>query len=67
LVGSMLSCETAVKDPSDPRIINKYGPMVKDPKGILNLPSGFTYKIIAQEGAIMDDGLTHPGKTTLLR
>src|SRR5690606_38698881 len=38
-----------------------YGPLIKDPKGILNLPQGFTYKIISQMGDKMDDGLLLPG------
>jgi secreted PhoX family phosphatase len=38
-----------------------YGPLVKDPKGILNLPKGFTYKIISQRGDQMADGLLLPG------
>lgn len=38
-----------------------YGPLQKDPKGILNLPKGFTYKIISQKGDKMADGLLLPG------
>ena len=38
-----------------------YGDLVKDPKGILNLPKGFTYKIISQRGDKMADGLLLPG------
>ncbi len=38
-----------------------YGPLVKDPKGILNLPKGFTYRIISRKGDKMDDGLLVPG------
>ena len=38
-----------------------YGPLQKDPKGILNLPKGFTYKIISTKGNKMDDGLLLPG------
>jgi secreted PhoX family phosphatase len=38
-----------------------YGPLVNDPKGILNLPQGFTYKIISQRGDKMADGLLLPG------
>ncbi len=39
-----------------------YGPLVDDPAGILNLPSGFTYKIISRQGEEMSDGLLVPGK-----
>lgn len=38
-----------------------YGPLIKDPNGILNLPKGFTYKIISERGDKMDDGLLLPG------
>jgi len=41
---------------------SKYGPLIKDTEGKLNLPKGFTYKVIAKKGDIMTDGLTHPGK-----
>jgi uncharacterized protein len=39
-----------------------YGPLVKDPKGLLDLPAGFSYKIISRAGDAMDDGLLVPGK-----
>jgi secreted PhoX family phosphatase len=38
-----------------------YGPLKKDPAGILNLPEGFTYKIISKKGDKMADGLYLPG------
>lgn len=38
-----------------------YGPLLKDPDGILNLPKGFSYKIISERGDKMDDGLFLPG------
>ncbi|MEX0884256.1 MAG: alkaline phosphatase PhoX, partial [Cyclobacteriaceae bacterium] len=38
-----------------------YGPLQKDAKGILNLPKGFSYKIISQMGEQMNDGLFLPG------
>jgi uncharacterized protein len=38
-----------------------YGPLVQDPEGLLNLPKGFTYKIISRQGEQMDDGLFVPG------
>lgn len=38
-----------------------YGALLADPKGILNLPKGFTYKILSQRGDKMDDGLILPG------
>ncbi len=38
-----------------------YGPLLKDPEGILNLPKGFSYKIISRKGDKMSDGLFLPG------
>ncbi len=38
-----------------------YGPLKPDPEGILDLPEGFSYKIISRTGEIMDDGLHVPG------
>lgn len=43
-------------------ISDKYGPLVKDPNGIINLPSGFHYRIIAKKGEPMSDGYFHPDK-----
>ena len=33
-----------------------YGPLVKDPNGILNLPKGFHYKMFSKAGDIMPNG-----------
>ncbi len=41
---------------------SKYGSLVADPKGILDLPKGFSYRIIAKGGEAMDDGYQIPGK-----
>ncbi|HEY9826202.1 MAG TPA: alkaline phosphatase PhoX [Stenomitos sp.] len=41
--------------------IRKYGPLVSDPKGILDLPRGFSYKVLSQTGEIMSDGKPVPG------
>jgi secreted PhoX family phosphatase len=38
-----------------------YGPLVPDPKGILNLPRGFSYQIVSRQGDTMNDGLLVPG------
>ena len=38
-----------------------YGPLKRDPKGILNLPRGFRYQIISRTGTKMSDGLLVPG------
>src|SRR5215203_2939574 len=38
-----------------------YGPLVEDPAGILNLPSGFQYRIISEEGSKLSNGAPVPG------
>ena len=39
-----------------------YGPLKPDPNRILDLPEGFAYRVIAQGGETMDDGLFMPGQ-----
>ena len=39
-----------------------FGPLSRDPKKILNLPSGFSYKVISKAGDKMDDGFFVPGQ-----
>ncbi len=39
-----------------------YGPLVPDPAKVLDLPEGFTYKVISTQGETMEDGLVVPGK-----
>ena len=39
-----------------------YGPLKPDPAGVLDLPQGFSYRLLSHAGAIMDDGLAVPGK-----
>ena len=38
-----------------------FGKLVKDPKGILDLPAGFKYQIISKTGDTMSDGFLVPG------
>jgi secreted PhoX family phosphatase len=39
-----------------------YGPLRSDPSRILDLPEGFSYRVISQAGETMSDGLLVPGK-----
>lgn len=39
-----------------------FGPLIEDPRGILDLPQGFSYHIFSRTGERMDDGLSVPGK-----
>lgn len=43
------------------RVIQPYGPLVKDPGGLLDLPQGFSYKVLSREGDKMTDGYKVPG------
>ncbi len=45
-----------------PRKVVGYGPLLPDPDKILNLPKGFSYRIISRQGEPMQDGLLVPGK-----
>jgi secreted PhoX family phosphatase len=37
-----------------------YGALVPDPAGLMDLPTGFSYRVIARLGDVMDDGWTVP-------
>ena len=39
-----------------------YGPLVRDPNGVFDLPEGFSYRVISQGGETMADGLLVPGQ-----
>lgn len=39
-----------------------YGPLKADPKNLIELPKGFSYRIISTQGNKMSDGLLVPGK-----
>ncbi|MDX1908059.1 MAG: DUF839 domain-containing protein [Bacteroidia bacterium] len=49
-------------DESFPAIYSRFGPLYRDPRGILNLPRGFSYQIISAAGEQMQDGFLVPGK-----
>ena len=55
-------CDARVlHDPSFPRAVG-YGQLVADPQGVLDLPSGFSYRVISSLGDAMSDGATVPDK-----
>jgi uncharacterized protein len=39
----------------------RYGPLVPDPAGIMDLPRGFSYTILSRTGDLMSDGHRTPG------
>lgn len=41
---------------------NFYGPLVPDPAGVLDLPAGFTYRVLSRLDQPMDDGERVPDK-----
>ncbi|MFN3857673.1 MAG: alkaline phosphatase PhoX [Caulobacter sp.] len=42
--------------------VEGYGPLVPDPMRILDLPQGFSYRVLSQAGETMSDGLFAPYK-----
>ncbi|MEV0665118.1 alkaline phosphatase PhoX [Actinomadura luteofluorescens] len=38
-----------------------YGPLIPDPKGVLDLPKGFSYKTLSVEGEPISEGVVVPG------
>jgi hypothetical protein len=44
------------------RAAGPYGALVPDPEGILDLPAGFTYRILERQNDPMDDGYRVPGR-----
>ena len=49
-------------DPGYFNEVEAYGPLVEDPNRLINLPKGFSYKIMSRTGDTMDDGFFVPGK-----
>ena len=47
---------------SSKRVIQPYGPLVRDKAGLLDLPRNFTYDVISRSGTRMADGMKVPGK-----
>ncbi|MEM6267439.1 MAG: alkaline phosphatase PhoX [Pseudomonadota bacterium] len=42
--------------------VAQYGPLVRDPAGMLDLPEGFSYRLLSSLGDAMDDGGSVPDK-----
>lgn len=42
--------------------IEGYGPLKSDPNGVLDLPEGFSYRVVSYAGQTMDDGFVTPGR-----
>lgn len=50
------------RSPSTDQLAPGYGPLLPDPAGLLDLPAGFSYRIISRAGQPMSDGLLVPGR-----
>lgn len=42
------------------KLARGYGPLVTDPAGLIDLPRGFSYRVISQFGEVMSDGFKVP-------
>ena len=58
----LYACGNAGSGEAAANVALDYGPLVPDPLGVLDLPEGFSYKVISTQGDAMDDGLLVPGK-----
>ena len=52
----LLGAEPASAQP----LVAGYGPLIPDPQSLLDLPAGFSYRIVSREGDRMSDGLRTP-------
>jgi hypothetical protein len=50
-----------VRASSDQTMAQGYGPLLRDPERIFDLPEGFSYRVLSKVGDEMDDGLLVPG------
>jgi secreted PhoX family phosphatase len=47
---------------ANPVLAEGYGELIPDPKGLLDLPRGFSYHAFSRTGDLMNDGLFVPGR-----
>ena len=61
---SGLARSVAARDGEDTYLneVTGYGPLVADPNRLLDLPEGFSYRVISGAGEAMDDGFITPDK-----
>jgi secreted PhoX family phosphatase len=58
---TFIACQEYRSPQSNRLPVGPYGPLVADPSGILDLPAGFSYRVISEAGDLMDDGFYVPG------
>ena len=58
------STQTSAGVESDPYVseVTGYGALKTDPRGLFDLPEGFSYTVVSQAGDMMSDGLVTPKK-----
>lgn len=59
---AFLGLQSYVRAQGPDRLIEPFGPLLKDPKGVIDLPEGFSYRVIATRGDTMTDGFKVPGQ-----
>jgi secreted PhoX family phosphatase len=62
LSSSLLGCSQSETKTMITPTTAGYGPLLPDPNGLLDLPEGFSYKVISSLDNLMSDGLTVPNK-----
>ena len=60
--GGLHGCVSGGSERAGATIDKGYGSLVSDPEKILDLPAGFSYRIVSRAGERMDDGFHVPGK-----
>jgi secreted PhoX family phosphatase len=58
---ALSGCATTARGAGQ-RVVSGYGPLVPDPARLLDLPQGFSYRIISRLGERMDDGHVVPDR-----
>jgi uncharacterized protein len=58
---ALSGCTTSGQLPTG-RSVAGYGPLQPDPAGLLDLPRGFSYRVISKLGDAMDDGFVVPDR-----
>jgi uncharacterized protein len=60
LAGAALPLHRVFRRPRGGRI-GRFGPLLPDPNGVLDLPRGFSYRVVQRSGDTMSDGYVVPG------
>jgi secreted PhoX family phosphatase len=61
LAVSPLAARLAAAEMAEPAPVPGFGPLVSDPDGIVDLPTGFEYRVISRVGEPMHGGFSVPG------